>query len=131
HFRVTLISDTFPPDVAEGVECLAVAARHYGVLRRFAHVPNELAFVYGSRRVLSRIDGRLDFIVAHSHAIAALAASRFPTIPHALVTHSDISDQPKGTYDSLVRIFYRTMEARAYRRADLILAISPYLVSTA
>lgn len=134
--RVTLVSDSFPEDLPENVERGIVAPINFNFLRRFCHVPNELAFVRSVRNYLEALHKRnpIDIIISHSHALAALSAKPLKDrygIPFALVTHGDIFDRPKGTYDSRLTAFYKAVTPAAYRNADLIIALSPYMASCA
>ncbi|MBC7603732.1 MAG: glycosyltransferase family 4 protein, partial [Ramlibacter sp.] len=45
----------------------------------------------------------------------------------ALVTHGDIFDRPKGTYDSRLTWFYERVTPPAYKHADLVVALSPHM----
>lgn len=131
-FAVQVISDSFPATGDAPYERVVIAPREFGFLRRFAHVPNEIAFARAARAALSRT--RPDFVVTHAHAVALLAAlplrqrtgARF-----ALVTHGDIFDRPEGMYDPRLAAFYRWVTPRAYRAADLVVALSPYMAAFA
>jgi glycosyltransferase involved in cell wall biosynthesis len=73
---------------------------------------------------------RIAAIVCHSHALARLAA--FPLqrkfgVPYALVTHGDIFDRPKGTYDARLTLFYKAVTPGAYSHARWVIALSPYM----
>lgn len=70
----------------------------------------------------------------HAHSVAALAARprrTIPRIPCALVTHGDIFDRPRGTYDARLTALYRWVTPRAYRRASLVVALSPHMARLA
>jgi len=134
--RVTLISDSFPSQSIDGVDFAAVTPRRFYFLRRFGHVPNEYAFVKAVHRKLYEIyqEQRVDVVICHSHALASLAAYPFRQkygVPFALVTHGDIFYRPKGTYDSRLTWFYKTVTPSAYSHADLILALSPFMAECA
>ncbi|MFZ2491710.1 MAG: glycosyltransferase family 4 protein [Thermoanaerobaculia bacterium] len=131
-FAVHVISDSFPTAGEGPFERVVIAPREFRFLRRFAHVPNEISFARAARAALERT--RPDFVVTHAHAVALLAAlplrqrtgARF-----ALVTHGDIFDRPEGMYDSRLAAFYRYVTPRAYRAADLVVALSPYMADFA
>jgi glycosyltransferase involved in cell wall biosynthesis len=48
-----------------------------------------------------------------------------------MVMHGDIFDRPRGTYDARLTWWYRICTAPAYRRADAVLALSPYMACLA
>lgn len=128
-FDVVLLSDSFPDVILPGVAFQRVRARRFTALRRFGHVPGELSFVRSAVRELVRL--RPDFVIAHAHAIAAHAAARMSGVPLALVTHGDIFERPRGTFDPLVERYYRFVEPVACRRATVVLAIAPSLADAA
>jgi 2-deoxystreptamine N-acetyl-D-glucosaminyltransferase/2-deoxystreptamine glucosyltransferase len=76
----------------------------------------------------------VDAVICHGHPVAALAAAPLTRgfgIPYILVTHGDIFDRPRGTYDPLLTRFYRRVTRPAYRRAACIVALSPHMQSLA
>jgi glycosyltransferase involved in cell wall biosynthesis len=123
HARVTLVSDSFPDD-AGWAACARVRMPELAWLRRFRHVPDEVAFAYGARRALRALEG-VDFILAHAHSTAHLAA-RGLGIPFGFFVHGDILERPRGTYDPRLTAFYRWVSPRAYRSADVVFALAPY-----
>jgi glycosyltransferase involved in cell wall biosynthesis len=134
--RVTLVSNSFPQMMPENVERGLVVPLKFNFLRRFCHVPNELAFTCSVRNYLEGLHKRnpIDMIICHSHALAALSAKPLKDrngIPFGLVTHGDIFDRPKGTYDNRLTVFYKGVTPYAYRNADLIIALSPYMAECA
>lgn len=137
HFeKVTLVSESFPKDLSDKVKRGKVTPRKFNFLRRFCHVPNEYAYVYAVRKYLENMHGRqkINMIICHGHALATLAAKPLKEkygITFALVTHGDIFDRPKGTYDSRLTAFYKAVTPSAYRSADLIIALSPYMAECA
>jgi glycosyltransferase involved in cell wall biosynthesis len=44
-----------------------------------------------------------------------------------LVTHGDIFDRPKGTYDARLTFFYKAVTPGAYRHARWVVALSPHM----
>lgn len=130
RFRVTVFSEQAASAPPQGARFVRVHARSFAWLRRFAHVPNELAFcraVRKSVRALERSDP-VDVFLCHSHTTAALVP------PHrggkrrtvlAMVTHGDIFSRPRGTYDPRLTRLYRWATPRAHRRCDLVVALSP------
>jgi glycosyltransferase involved in cell wall biosynthesis len=134
--RVTLVSDSFPDKLPENVGRGLVTPIKFNFLRRLCHVPNEYAFVRSVRNHLATLHKKnpIDMIICHSHALAALSAKPLKErygIPFALVTHGDIFDRPKGTYDSRLTAFYKAITPVAYRNADVIIALSPYMAACA
>lgn len=121
--RVTLVSDSFPDD-AGWAPCVRVRMPELHWLRRFRHVPDELAFARGARRALRSLDG-VDFILTHAHSTAHLGA-RGLGIPFGFFVHGDILERPPGTYDARLTAFYRWIAPRAYRSADVVFALAPY-----
>lgn len=70
-YHVAIISDSFPDAVPIGIQCLKIAPRSFNYLRRFCHVPNDLAFAYAVRKELKRLQGRkpIDFILCHGYTL--------------------------------------------------------------
>ena len=128
HLDVILVSDSFPEEAAG--RRLAVEARRFSHLRRFAHVPAEIAFCLAAARGLRSLAerGDLDLVLFHSHAAAAIAIPRlrrYPGLRFAMLTHGDIFERPRGTYDWRLTAFYRLVTPRAYRACDRVIALSP------
>lgn len=94
-------------------------------LRRLRHVPDEIAFARGANRVLRSMNA-IGFILAHAHSAAHIGA-RGLGIPFGFFVHGDIFERPKGTYDARLTAFYRWIAPRAYRSADVVFALAPYL----
>lgn len=124
HARITLVSDSFPENL-DWAERKPVRMPDLHVLRRFRHVPDEVAFARGARRALRSL-ASMDFILAHAHSAAYLGA-RGLGIPFGFFVHGDIFARPKGTYDSRLTAFYRWIAPRAYASADVVFALAPYL----
>lgn len=127
---VTLFSDGFPAASDGRYRRETVRSPSFRWLRRFAHVPREYAFALKARRALERAHARegLDVVLCHGHVAAAIVAERLKRrhgVPIAMVTHGDIFDRPAGTYDPRLTRWYRAVTPRAYRVADLVLALSP------
>jgi glycosyltransferase involved in cell wall biosynthesis len=134
--RVMLVSNSFPKGLPKNVEQGRVTPMEFNFLRRLCHVPNEYAFVRSVRSYLEALHkrDRIDMIMCHSQALAALSAKPLKErygIPFTLAPHGDIFDRPRGTYDSLLTAFYKAVTPVAYRSADLIIALSPYMASRA
>jgi len=132
HFRVTLLSDTFPAAGLVGVACQRLNSSRFGWLRRLGHVPRELAFALSAKAAIRQLHANagVAVVLCHGHAVAALAAAplqRHLGIPYAMVTHGDIFDRPKGTYDARLTWFYRQVTPPAYRGAHLVVTLSPYM----
>jgi glycosyltransferase involved in cell wall biosynthesis len=123
HARVTLVSDSFPAHAIEAEHC-RVAMPDLQALRRFRHVPDEILFARGVNRVLR--DLQPDVILAHSHSAAHIGA-RGLGIPFGFFVHGDIFERPKGTYDTRLTAFYRWITPRAYRSANVVFVLAPYL----
>jgi len=134
--QLTLVSDSLPDDLPGKIGRGLISPRRFNYLRRFCHVPNEYSFVRGVRKHIEELhrSSKVDFIVCHGHSIAALAArplKRKYGIPYALVTHGDIFERPKGTYDARLTAFYEYVTPPAYKNADLVIALSPYMAEWA
>lgn len=128
-FRVALVSDSFPAELG-AARAVRVEPWRFGALRRFAHVPAELAFCLAATAALrsSAARGELDLVLFHSHAAAAVAIPRLREYRHlrfAMLTHGDIFERPVGTYDRRLTAFYRAVTPRAYRACDLVITLSP------
>ena len=127
---VSLLSDGFPEGRQEGVGRVRCPSPDFHGLRRFGHVPREWAFARAVGRRLEGIAGErhIDAVMCHGHVVAALAAARLKRrrgVPYVLVTHGDIFERPRGTYDPWLTAFYKAVTPPAYRQADLVLALSP------
>jgi glycosyltransferase involved in cell wall biosynthesis len=136
HFNVTLVSDGFQAPPAPEVSRYCIKPLRFGLLRRFAHVPNEIAFAMAARRAVARLHRQnpVDLAICHGHPVATLAAGplkRRQRIPYALVTHGDIFDRPLGTYDPRLTWFYQRVTPAAYENADLVIALSPHMAELA
>lgn len=132
YHPVALFSDTFPAYSLPDVQFVPLKPRIFSWLRRFAHVPNEIAFALAARAAVERLHREygVDFILSHGHPVARICCvplQRRLGIPYGLVTHGDIFDRPKGTYDPRLTWFYQKMTPGAYRHADLVVALSPYM----
>lgn len=128
HAQITLVSDTFPDDT-HGMVKARVPMPDLYALRRFRHVPDEVLFGRGARGVLQSL-ADVDFILVHAHS-AAHIGTRGLGIPVGFFVHGDIFARPPGTYDSRLTAFYRWVAPRAYRTADVVLVLAPYLAGVA
>lgn len=136
YFNVSLVSDSIPEGNLGDVTGLRVHPRRFDYLRRFCHVPNEVAFANAVHSQLAQLHetNPINLVICHGHALATLAAGpmkRKLGIPYALVTHGDIFERPKGTYDRRLTWFYRKVTPTAYRNADLVFALSPNMAQRA
>ena len=127
---LVLVSNGFPQGLPESVRTVLCVTPQFHWLRRFGHAPREIAFARGALRALKGIvdEAGLDAVMCHGHVVGALCAARLKAdrgVPYALVTHGDIFDRPKGTYGRSLTALYKAVTPTAYRRADLILALSP------
>lgn len=130
--EVLLLSESLPERRIDGVEFGLLRPARFGWMRRFAHVPNEVAFALAARHEIIRRhrERKVDMVICHGHPVARIACvplRRKHVIPYALVTHGDIFDRPAGTYDSRLTWFYRQVTPGAYRKADLVIALSPHM----
>lgn len=129
EFRVTILSDALP----EGIDGVLVKPREYHVLRRFAHVPNEIAFARAARKALFAI-ADVDFVLCEGDvpaAIAARALKRERGTPYGIVTHGDMATRPKGSFDARLSALYRWAEPRSARDADLVVALGSTMAALA
>lgn len=132
-----LISDGLPAAAlpqALSLECLRVPRLRW--LRRYAHVPRQILFIAmaGVTLCVQRPRRRVDLVLFHSHPPTALLAPllrRVLSCRVVMVMHGDIFDRPRGTYDPRLTWWYRICTGAAYRRADAVLALSPYMASLA
>ena len=135
-FRVTLISDSHPAEPIPRVEHFHIKPPSFDWLRRYGHVPREIAFASYARRALTHLNQSrgVDFVLCHGHPVATLAAvplQRTSKVPYGLVTHGDIFDRPAGTYDARLTQFYRSVTPKAYRSADLVVVSSTHMQALA
>lgn len=132
YFRVTLLSDNFPTTGLEEVTFQRLEPPCFHWLRRYGHVPREVAFALSAKAAIAKLHAQagVDVVLCHGHPVAALAAGplkRHRGIPYAMVTHGDIFDRPKGTYDPRLTWFYQQVTRPAYRNANWVIALSPHM----
>lgn len=132
YFSVTLLSDSFPGTSETAFPCLKVNSTRFRWLRRYGHVPREWSFARSMQRALRRLNKvrPLDILVCHGHVLATLTATRLKReidVPYALVTHGDIFERPEQTYDPRLTWFYKSVTPKAYKDADLVIALSPHM----
>ncbi len=127
RFTVTMISDRFPDSFPAGLERVLIRPRRYDYLRRFCHIPNELAFARAARAAVAGLGRRADFLICHGHTVAFFVGRYFQAkgIPYALLMHGDIYDRPLSTYGFMLTAYYRAITPMATRSADLVIAQSP------
>jgi glycosyltransferase involved in cell wall biosynthesis len=136
RFDVSLVSDGFPDREPRGWQPCRVPMPPLSWLRRFSHVPRELAFAVTAHVALGRLHARrrVDALICHSHVVAAVTARLFRLhtgAPCTLVTHGDIFERPRGTYDRLQTLLYRAMTPAAYRDVAAVSALSPAMAELA
>src|SRR5262245_15106227 len=76
YARVTLISDSFPDNNVPGLPSQLISPANLSFLRRYSHVPRELAFAFAVKRCLYRMQEQgaaLDFLHCHAHSLIAVA----------------------------------------------------------
>lgn len=132
YFKITIISDNFPENKIAKVVLINVKPRRFYYLRRFCHVPNEISCVNSIRHALElkHKEDPIDFVICHSHSIATIAANYLKgkyQIPYGLFTHGDIFERPPGMYDPLLTLFYKKVTPKAYKKADIVFALSPHM----
>src|SRR5258706_12692507 len=130
--KVYFIARTTPVGTHSNIDPIVVSYRDWNWLRRLCHVPNEMSYLRGVRRALQALCGReeIDLVWCHSHSAAALVATplkrRFG-FQIVMTAHGDIFDRPPGTYLPELTWFYKLVTPRAYRQADFVQALSPYM----
>src|SRR5262245_28782172 len=133
YASVTLLSDSFPDNTDPCLLRHLIAPANLTFLRRFSHVPRELAFAVAAKRCLYWLQdegAELDFLLCHGHSLIAFATSSFKKhfkVPCGLVAHGDIFSSPRGTYDWRMTKFLKWVIPRGYAQADLIVALSPFM----
>jgi glycosyltransferase involved in cell wall biosynthesis len=130
--KVYVVTRDIPDGEHAGIEPLLVRPRPWTWLRRFGHVPNELAFLRAARREIAGLAARekIDVVWCHSHAAATLVGAPLKKrlgVRVIMTTHGDIFDRPPGTYSRDLTWFYKSVTPRAYREADLVHVLSPYM----
>ena len=100
------------------------------VLRRFAHLPRQLAWILLALRAAQQeLQGTRAAVICHSHPLAAAVAWRFGRrIRLIMVSHGDIFYRPPGSYDPSIAWLYRRTTAYAHRRAAVSVALSPVML---
>src|SRR5262249_21014648 len=133
YASVTLLSDSFPDNTDPCLLRHLIAPTNLSFLRRFSHVPRELAFAFAAKRCLHWLQNEgteLDFLLCHGHSLIAFATSsskKHFNVPCGLVAHGDIFSSPPGTYDWRMTQFFKWVIPRGYAQADLIVALSPFM----
>jgi glycosyltransferase involved in cell wall biosynthesis len=133
YARVTLLSNSFPKNTDPYLIKHLVTPANFSFLRRFSHVPRELAFAFAVKRCLYRMQeqgAEFDFLHCHAHSLIAVAASGFGrrfSVPCGLVAHGDVFSSPRGTFDWRLTAFFKWAIPRGYALADLIVALSPHM----
>jgi glycosyltransferase involved in cell wall biosynthesis len=133
HASVTLLSDSFPDNTDPCLLRQLITPANLSFLRRFSHVPRELAFAFAAKRCLYRLQdegAQLDFLLCHAHSLIAFATSGFKKhfhVPCGLVAHGDVFSSPPGTYDWRMTKFFKWVIPRGYAEADLTVALSPFM----
>jgi 1,4-alpha-glucan branching enzyme len=134
EFEVTLISDSErPATLDERVRFERVTPPSFALLRRFAHVPAEVAFARAARQRLLAM-GDVAFVIAHGDVAAVLAGLRLRRargVPFGFVTHGDMRERPPDAFDWRLAKLYRWAEGRSARTADLIIALGPAMAGYA
>lgn len=130
NFDVTVIARDAGDVAGPAVREIAVRHRNWAWLRRFGHLPNELAFLAASSRALATLHAQqpVDVVWCHSHAatVRVGAAHRTHTAARVVMTtHGDIFGRPAGTYPLALTWLYRWATPRAYRAADRVHVLSP------
>jgi len=107
-------------------------------MRRFGHAIREYLLCRRFSSALCAIDKvkPLRFVLFHSHTAIAMAKPKLKaklgsSVPCGMVIHGDIFTRPKGSYDPLLTWFYKVSSKRAYRLADLVIALSPSMQAKA
>jgi glycosyltransferase involved in cell wall biosynthesis len=134
--KVFVITRAVPPRSHPNIYPIIVRPSNWNWLRRYCHVPNEVAFIWSARRALKALCRRekIDLAWCHSHATTALAAAplrsrfRFQVV---MTTHGDIFDRPAGSYSPELVRFYKAVTPAAYRSADMVHVLSPYMADLA
>ncbi len=132
--RVTLVSDQPQPAASGGgwSRWIQVRAPRFRCLRRLCHLPAEVAFDLAALLALLRLQRRnpVDLVLCQSHPVAALTGVPFRWlcgVPLVMVCHGDIFERPAGTYEPGLTWLYRRTTPPAYRQADLVVTLSPFM----
>ncbi|MES2632435.1 MAG: glycosyltransferase family 4 protein [Pseudomonadota bacterium] len=137
QFRVHIVTRSVPAHLPAHIGRTLVQPVNWNWLRRFCHVPNELAFALSARRAILDLhssQGSVDAIWCHGHSIAALAGAPLKVrVGAAMVAtvHGDIFDRPRGTYSRELTALYEWSARRTHAVADAIHAISPKIAEAA
>jgi glycosyltransferase involved in cell wall biosynthesis len=136
EFEVLLFSESLPDVLPTGVTGIRVGAPDFRWLRRYAHVPADIAFCRAARRAIEREHARRSIaaIECHAHSVALITGKplqRRLGLKLVMVTHGDIHERPPGTYDGRLTRYYRYVTPRAYRVVDRVIALSPPMADLA
>ncbi|MDL1948435.1 glycosyltransferase family 4 protein, partial [Acidobacteria bacterium ACD] len=135
EFETALFSDS-PPSGRGPYDFVPVDTPQFRPLRRLSHVPREVAFAAGVGRALLRhyAPGEPMAVVCHGHvltAVAGRALNRRLGVAVLMVTHGDVFERPRGTYDATLTALYKYASAVAYQDADAVIALSTAMAELA
>lgn len=107
----------------------------WNFLRRFCHLPNEFSFQSAARTALIGLikENRIGSVWCHSHGTVARISDvcRQHHLKIIMTTHGDIYERPLGTYNRQLTWYYRAVTPKAYKYADCVQALSPYMAEWA
>jgi glycosyltransferase involved in cell wall biosynthesis len=130
HCYVTVISDSFPDAIPAEVQFRQVFPSNFDYLRRFCHVPNELAFASAVRAELVQLQSKqpIDFLLCHGYTLTKYVGRQLCKrhgVRYGMFMHGHIFARPRGSYDWRLTAFYRWIARVCYREAHLVFALSP------
>lgn len=117
-------------DESEGMlELCLVKVPRFKALRRFAHLPRQLLWIFLALRATQHgFQGAGTAVICHSHPIAAVIAWKFGRrVRLIMVSHGDIFHRPPGSYDPSIAWLYRRTTVYAHRSAAVSVALSPVM----
>lgn len=103
----------------------------FTALRRFSHLPRQLAWILLALRTAQReLHGEQTPVICHSHPLAAAVAWMLgKRVRLIMVSHGDIFHRPPGSYDPAITWLYRLSTPEAHRRAHVSVALSPEMAN--
>ncbi|MDH3690848.1 MAG: glycosyltransferase family 4 protein [Gammaproteobacteria bacterium] len=136
YYDCVVFSDGFLDANLGGAAKVKVNSRHFNFLRRFCHVPNEIAFAVCVRRHVLSYFGKkpIDVLLCHGHVLAAIVGSDIRVrhdISCGLVVHGDIFERPKRTYDIALTVLYKWATPIAYKNSNLVMVLASSMVEGA
>lgn len=135
-FHVHVFSVSSPEVANKHIHPVLLEPWQWNFLKRLCHVPNALSREWAARQRLKELCMQVPIsaVWCHGHASVVLvgdALRKKHGFRLLMTTHGDIRDRPSGMYSRALTRYYKLLTCRAYRKADVVQALSPYMVELA